>query len=173
MTMAGSVSSTISKTTVVRGHVRGDGSVRVDGEVRGNVEVSGDVELGPGAIVAGNISAARLVIAGSVEGDLEGTESVLLDGSASVAGDLKAPRIGITEGAQIRGSINTGEGNASRSAASSVARPARPRPIESRSESRSTKAAEPAPRKKAEKRKPPPPVVRSPRKGAKGRKKSR
>jgi cytoskeletal protein CcmA (bactofilin family) len=101
--------SVISTTTVVRGSVRGHGSLRVDGRVLGNIEVTGDVALGPDADVQGNISGASIAIAGTVAGDLVGTEAVMIEAGAKVIGDLRAPRIGIGDGAQVRGSVQTGE----------------------------------------------------------------
>lgn len=166
--------STISKTTVIRGHVRGEGNLRVDGEVRGNIEVTGDVELGPGSLVSGNISGVRLSIAGTVDGDLSGSEAIVLDASASVTGDLRAGRIGIAEGAQVRGSIQTEVAPAAR-ASSNTSPMLRPRPrIEPvRVPPKAPPVKESAPEPAKDKKKPPPPVVRAPTRGARGRKKSR
>jgi cytoskeletal protein CcmA (bactofilin family) len=167
-----SMDSMISKTTVIRGHLRGEGNVRIEGEVRGNVEVTGDVELGPGALVSGNISGVRLTIAGTVDGDLNGSEAVVLDSSASVTGDLRAGRIGIAEGAQLRGAVQTDSAAPPRASAVSAMR-ARPRveapPVRVVPKIKES-ASEPV---KEKKKQPPPPVVRSPARGARGRKKSR
>lgn len=164
--------STISKSTVIRGHVRGEGNLRVEGEVRGNVEVTGDVELGPGAQVSGSISGVRLTIAGTVDGDLSGSEAIVLDASASVTGDLRAARIGIAEGAQVRGSVQTDASAPARSTASTVMR-ARPRVEPAPRIMPKPKEVIAAPEPVKDKKKPPPPVVRAPARGARGRKKSR
>jgi cytoskeletal protein CcmA (bactofilin family) len=189
--------SVISTTTVVRGNVRGQGSLRVDGRVHGNIEVTGDVALGPDAEVQGNISGASIAIAGIVSGDLTGTEAVMIEAGAKVIGDLRAPRIGIGDGAQVRGSVETGEApagssfNAARSAAGRpaaraatpmarpalAARPAVAAAPAPREPVRPMAIAAPAARKEGDdndkpvKRSPPPPVVVAPRAGAKGRKK--
>jgi cytoskeletal protein CcmA (bactofilin family) len=173
--MASIESSAISKATIIRGHVRGEGSVRIDGEVRGNVEVTGDVELGPGAAVTGNVSGARLTIAGTVDGDLTGSEAIVLDTTANVTGDLRAARIGIAEGAHFRGSVQM-DAAAPRASLSSASRP-RPRPEPMRVMPKIASApSKPEPgevQAKKELKKPPPPVVHAPSRTARGRKKSR
>ncbi len=173
--------SVISTTTVIRGGVRGQGSLRVDGRVRGNVEVTGDVVIGPGAEIQGSVSGASLSVSGAVEGDLTGTEAVLLETTARVVGDLRAPRIGISEGAQVRGSVQT-EGAP---AAAPAPRLAATRPVAKmappvKAPVRQAAVVVPAPQpaatkskasKKKTQKKAPPPVVHAPKRGSKGRKK--
>jgi cytoskeletal protein CcmA (bactofilin family) len=193
--------SVISTTTVIRGNVRGQGSLRVDGRVQGDIEVTGDVVLGPDAEVQGNITGASIAVAGNVSGDLTGSEAVLIEAGAKVVGDLRAPRIGIGDGAQVRGSVETSEsqggntsGLLSATARSVAARPvARAntglnRPLAAPARGNLTRpaapaavAAAPAPMarakdeepepEKAVRRGPPPPVVSAPKIGSKGRKK--
>ena len=80
--------STIGQGTVVRGNVRGEGSLVIDGRVEGDVNVDGDVTLGEHGAVKGNVSGARISVAGAVAGNLHGTDAVLLESSARVVGDL-------------------------------------------------------------------------------------
>ena len=187
--------SIISLTTVIRGNIRGDGSIQIDGKVGGNVEVSGDVTLGQDAEVSGDISGATLTIAGSVSGDLTGTEAVLVEATGKVVGDLRAQRIGIAEGALVRGAVQTGDApSPARAAPRVVARPvsttsslsgrARPpsavkaspakpleRPQAEVPQAKTTEKKASAETGQRGKRKPPPPVISVPRKGARGRKK--
>lgn len=181
--------SVISRTTVIRGNLRGEGSLRIDGKVGGHVEVSGDVTLGPDAEVDGNISGATLSIAGSVSGDLTGRDAVLVEASGRVVGDLRAPRIGIAEGALVRGSVQTEGAQAPQRAPARVAQtplgmPARrvvaqalptrqapPPPQPTRVVAEPPRAVSPAPAKEAAKKQAPPPVVTVPSKGARGKKK--
>lgn len=180
--------SIISSSAVIRGNVRGDSSLQIFGRVEGDVGVTGDLALGPGAVVVGTVSGARVVIGGSVEGDVTGTEAVLIAETGRVVGDLSAPRIGMSEGAHVRGSVRT-EGSAagnsrpaaaprsteSRSSTAAVERPApRPAPAVSApaaSAGSAAAAAGTANSKPMAKRPPPPPVISAPRPGARARKK--
>ena len=190
--------SVIGSSAVIRGNVRGDSSLEILGRVEGDVGVTGDLSLGREAVVLGAVSGARILIGGSVQGDVTGTEAVLIAETGRVVGDLSAPRIGMSEGAQVRGSVRT-DGNASggpvsprssaqreraaepRAAAapaerverSVVERPAAPRVQASAQRPASSgaglqMAASPKP---AFKKQPPPPVITAPRPGARARKK--
>jgi cytoskeletal protein CcmA (bactofilin family) len=177
--------SVIGQGTVIRGHVRGDGSLDVFGRVEGDVSVSGDVRLGEHAAVKGSVTGADLRIAGAVAGDLHGSGSVLLESGARVVGDISAPRIGIADGALVRGNVRTDGEATPRARAASARRedPERaPAPVR-RAEAKAPPKAAPA--KKAEParaqlalpaakaKRPPPPVVPALRKGARAKKKSR
>lgn len=173
-------SSVIGSTTVVRGNVRGDGDMEILGRVDGDVLAGGDVIIGEDAQVRGRVSGAMISVAGVVVGDITGTASISLAATAQVQGDLITPRVGIAEGAQVRGSLNTeggGEGRASgrsrelpRSSGSSRSLPTAKAVVPaSKAVARSASPAAPV----AGKRKPPPPVVPALRKGVRARKKSR
>lgn len=176
--------SIISSSAVIRGNVRGDSSLQIFGRVEGDVGVTGDLALGPGAVVVGTVSGARVVIGGSVEGDVTGTEAVLVAETGRVVGDLSAPRIGMSEGAHVRGSVRT-EGAAavnsrpaarsaeSRSSLAAVERPA-PRPAPAASApavSAAPAASAGAASSKLMAKRPPPPVISAPPPGARARKK--
>lgn len=189
--------STIGASTVVRGNLRGDGDVEIHGRVEGSVSMSGDVTLGEHAAVLGDITGAVLVLGGAVQGDVRGTDSVVLDATARVVGDIGAPRIGITDGALVRGNVQTdGESMSAAPRARTAARaePARrvdtapARQEEKKAEARPAPARKPAaPAKKAvakapppkakpappAKRTPPPPVVPALRRGTRAKKKTR
>ena len=99
--------SVIGASTVVSGHVRGEGSLEILGRVEGDIAVTGDVVVGASGRVRGNISAAQLTVAGQVQGQLHGTEAVLLERGAKVVGDIASPRVGIAPGALVRGHVQT------------------------------------------------------------------
>lgn len=179
--------SVIGQGTVIRGHVRGDGSLDVFGRVEGDVSVSGDVRLGEHAAVKGNVTGSDLRIAGAVAGDLHGSGSVLVESGARVVGDISAPRIGIADGALVRGNVRTDGEPAPRARAATARReepehvpappprraeakaPPKPAPAKKAAPAR---AAQPA-RAAAKLKRPPPPVVPALRKGTRGKKKSR
>jgi cytoskeletal protein CcmA (bactofilin family) len=183
-----SQSSIIGAGTVVRGNLEGEGSLEIYGRVDGDVSMTGEVLVGETGAVLGQISAGRVSVSGAVQGDLRGTEAVLLERGAKVVGDLSAPRIGIANGALVRGSVRT-EGEPApaqnkrvaalapkalaappaQKSAPFVAKPVakvEPRPV-----AQPLVAAAPAPRAQEPERRPPPPVLPSLGKGAKGKKK--
>jgi cytoskeletal protein CcmA (bactofilin family) len=189
--------SVIGSSAVIRGNVRGDSSLEILGRVEGDVGVTGDLSLGREAVVLGAISGARILIGGSVQGDVTGTEAVLIAETGRVVGDLSAPRIGMSEGAQVRGSVRT-DGNAGAPASprgsaqreraaeprpaaapverSAVERPApRPQPVHQAAAQRPANSAAgvqmAASPKPAFKKQPPPPVITAPRPGVRARKK--
>jgi cytoskeletal protein CcmA (bactofilin family) len=183
-----SQSSIIGAGTVVRGSLDGEGSLEIYGRVEGDVSMTGEVVVGETGAVLGQISAARVSVSGAVQGDLRGTEAVLLERGAKVVGDLSAPRIGIANGALVRGSVRT-EGEPALAQNKRIAAPAplaKPAPTALKSAPFVAKpvaktepkpaaiplaAAAPAPRAKEPERRPPPPVLPSLGKGAKGKKK--
>ena len=178
--------SVIAGSAVIRGNVRGDTSLEILGRVEGDVAVSGDLSIGPDGAVVGTVSGARVLISGSVEGDVTGTDAVVVSESGRVVGDVVAPRIGMSEGAQLRGSVRT-EGTSSRPAAPRVvaeprSAPAeRPRPVVAAAPPPPLAAVSAAPAVLAPKpvtaaaptlkRAPPPPVIPAPRPGVRARKK--
>src|SRR5450432_544615 len=114
--------SVIGSSTVVSGHLHGQGSLEILGRVEGDVSVSGAVVVGPSGRVRGNISAAELTVSGQVQGDLRGTQAVHVERGARVVGDIESPRIGIAPGALVRGHVQT-DGEAPLGNAAHASRP--------------------------------------------------
>jgi cytoskeletal protein CcmA (bactofilin family) len=179
-----SQSSIIGAGTVVRGNLEGEGSLEIYGRVEGDVNMTGEVSVGEGGAVLGDVTAAKISVSGAVQGDLRGSEAVLLERGAKVVGDLSAPRVGIANGALVRGSVRT-EGEpapAAKRAAGPGLKPAtfaakpvaktEPKPPALSRVSEPLEVSAPArPKEKAPERRPPPPVLPSLGKGAKGKKK--
>ncbi|HEX3773615.1 MAG TPA: polymer-forming cytoskeletal protein [Polyangiaceae bacterium] len=189
-------SSVIGASTVVSGHVRGEGSLEILGRIEGDVTVTGEVVVGASGRVRGTVSGTQLTISGQVQGDLRGSEVVLIERGGRVAGDIASPRIGIAPGAFVRGHVQT-DGEAALPAASASATNAQRRPTIARvapaplpasllkaphkAEPRKLepmRAANPAPAEaeapraaKPEPRRPPPPVIPVLGKGIKAKKK--
>jgi len=186
-----SQSSVIGAGTVVHGNLQGEGSLEVFGRVEGDVTMTGEVVVGEGGAVRGDISASKISVSGSVQGNLSGSEGVLLERGAKVVGDISAPRVGIGSGALIRGHVRTeGEaalGQAKRTpgpgvkpatfAAKPVAKvePKAAPPLREAVAAPREAVAAPViaerPKEKPPERRPPPPVLPSLGKGAKGKKK--
>jgi cytoskeletal protein CcmA (bactofilin family) len=172
----------LGRSTHVRGRITGAASVEIAGRVDGEVDVTGDVVIETTGLIGANVSGRRVTVRGAVKGDLTGAESITLEDGAKVVGDVRAPRIAISQGALLRGFVQTaGGGTAPRAKAhtTSAARPAIPAartsaPKVAHAGGHVEKpAAKSAPAKIAAKpaakahKAPPPPVVHAIKKGAK------
>ncbi len=192
--------SVIGPGTIIRGHVRGEGSLVVAGRVEGDIEMTGDVTLASGSAVKGNVTGAAVRAGGDVAGDISGSASIVIEGEARVVGDVRSPSIGILEGARIRGNVqsngasgmgadevraaiaaprvtaraSTPPRTATKAAPAKAAEPARRAPATATRKKATIKkaAAKPA-AKTAGKKRPPAPVVPAMRKGRKASKKTR
>src|ERR1019366_3954846 len=88
--------------------------------VRGRITGAASVEI------AGSVSGRRVVVRRSVKGDLIGAESVTLEDGAKVVGDVRAPRIAISQGALLRGFVQTSNGGTAPRATAHTVSAARP-----------------------------------------------
>jgi cytoskeletal protein CcmA (bactofilin family) len=119
----------LGRSTHVRGRITGAASVEIAGRVDGEVDVTGDVVIETSGLIGANVSGRRVTVRGAVKGDLIGTESITLEDGAKVVGDVRAPRIAISQGALLRGFVQTAGGGAAPRAkahTTSAARPAIP-----------------------------------------------
>src|SRR5262245_49685129 len=98
----------IGKETFVRGRVSGSGDLEIAGRIEGDVACSGEITIEAGALIAANVSGARIVVRGAVKGDLTADETLVIESGARVVGDLRAPRITIAQGGLVRGHVQTG-----------------------------------------------------------------
>jgi cytoskeletal protein CcmA (bactofilin family) len=163
----------LGRSTHVRGRITGAASVEIAGRVDGEVDVTGDVVIETSGLIGANVSGRRVVVRGAVKGDLTGAESITLEDGAKVVGDVRAPRIAISQGALLRGFVQTSNGGTAPRAkahTTSAARPAIPAaristPKVTHHEKPAAKSAA-KPAAKAHKA-PPPPVVPALKKGAK------
>ena len=153
--------SVIGPGTIIRGHVRGEGSLVVAGRVEGDIEMTGDVTLTSGSAVKGNVTGAAVRAGGDVAGDISGSASIIIEGEARVVGDVRSPSIGILEGARIRGNVQSngasGMGADEVRAAVAAPRVTARAPTPPRA---ATAAATPAPTKAAEPARRPPPTAK-------------
>ncbi len=105
----------IGPKTIIYGRVATEISLRIDGKIIGNVEAvahKGEAQptqiaiaIGEGALVAGDIRANRVLIAGSVDGNIYASEKVeLLDGS-KVVGDITYGRIVVSKKSSHQGML--------------------------------------------------------------------
>ena len=108
----------IGPSITIHGEVSGDEDLLIQGKVDGSVDLElHAVTVGSEGRVKANISARVVTVEGEVEGDLKAREQVVLRSAAQVKGDITAPRVVLEDGANFRGLVDMGEGDApSRSA---------------------------------------------------------
>jgi cytoskeletal protein CcmA (bactofilin family) len=164
----------------LRGSIRGEGDLEIRGRIEGDVEIAGEVTIAEGALVKADVTARRITVRGAVAGNLTGEEGVRLEDGARVVGDLSGASIGISEGALVRGNVQTGGAaeakGRGRAAAARKAEPAaRPEPRKSPVVAKGNGAPKRVPALAEERPGPPPPVVPALKKGARAalRKRSR
>jgi cytoskeletal protein CcmA (bactofilin family) len=166
----------------LRGSIRGEGDLEIRGRIEGDVEVVGEVTIGDGALVKADVTARRITVRGAVAGNLTGEDGVRLEEGARVVGDVKGASIGISEGALLRGNVQTGHGTETQKGRARTGAAAKPA-VRTETRKATVVAATPArgngaPRRAAESEErvgPPPPVVPALKKGARAalRKRSR
>jgi cytoskeletal protein CcmA (bactofilin family) len=100
--------SKISSGLKIRGELSGDSDLYIDGDVEGKVRLTnGRVTVGPNGRVRAEIEARQICIEGAVEGNLKASENAQLGASSRVVGNVLSPRIGVADGAQLSGKVET------------------------------------------------------------------
>jgi cytoskeletal protein CcmA (bactofilin family) len=95
----------ISASTTVGGAVRTGGSIRVDGRIDGPLVAEGTVIVGPDGIIAGDVTAANVHIAGAVHGHVRATYRLEIAEGGELIGDVEVERLAIQDGAVFRGQV--------------------------------------------------------------------
>ena len=144
------MSTSIDKSTFVRGHLRGNGDITFAGRIEGDIAIFGELVIEASGLVGASVNATTVIARGAVRGDITATESIMLENGARVVGNVRAPRITIEEGALVRGYVETGSSASSKPVARSTA---------SAREAVPARAAVPAPVAKAAPKAAPVPVM--------------
>jgi cytoskeletal protein CcmA (bactofilin family) len=76
---------------------------RIDGQVEGEINAKDSLTIGESAVVAAQIKADSVVVAGKVSGDIVATHRIEIRPSAKVLGNITAPTLVINEGALFEG----------------------------------------------------------------------
>jgi cytoskeletal protein CcmA (bactofilin family) len=89
------------------GEMRFEGTVRVDGRFKGILDSKGGMfVVGERALVEGEVTAGRVIVAGKVHGLIRASESVQIQKTGQVVGDIVAPSVTIDSGAVFHGSCS-------------------------------------------------------------------
>ena len=98
----------VGSSVVIKGELIAHEDVVIAGRVEGVINVTGHlVVVEAGAHVAGDITAAGIVVAGSVEGSLIADERITVQDGADRQGHVAAPRVAVADGAVVNGRIET------------------------------------------------------------------
>jgi cytoskeletal protein CcmA (bactofilin family) len=104
--------------TTLTGDLTTNSSLRIDGQINGNVTCYGKLVLGQEGVIAGDINATEVELDGTVEGNVNAEVLLIIHQTGIVKGNLITGRLVIEDGAQIVGSIQTGDLPISKSNAS-------------------------------------------------------
>ena len=101
-------SASIGKSVIIKGAVISSEDLVIDGSVEGTIELSGHcLTVSVGASIQAELAGRVITIAGAVTGNITASEKVAIRATGSVDGDIRAPRIAVSEGAVIRGRVET------------------------------------------------------------------
>ena len=78
-------------------------AARIDGQVEGEILAKDSLTIGESAVVAAQIKAASVIVAGKVSGDIIAVQRIEIKPSAKVLGNITAPILAIQEGALFEG----------------------------------------------------------------------
>lgn len=94
--------SRIGKGTKVSGKLNFDSPAEIEGEADGEIN-GNEIIVAEGAVVAAQITAAKLTVAGSVSGEIICSERVELLPTARVRCNINTPKLVLNEGAIFDG----------------------------------------------------------------------
>lgn len=95
--------------TKLVGDISAESNLRVDGEIKGTILVDGKFVLGSTGVIDGDLKATEAEIEGTVKGDIKVEDLLILKKSAIINGAIETARLIIEDGAQLGGSVNTGD----------------------------------------------------------------
>ena len=95
--------------TELEGDLKTESNLRVDGRINGNTQCNGKFVLGEKGIVKGNLNATTAELEGTIDGDITVEDLLILRKTAIIKGAVTTGRLIIEDGAQIGGSIQTGD----------------------------------------------------------------
>jgi cytoskeletal protein CcmA (bactofilin family) len=93
---------------VFKGELISSEDMIIDGRVEGIIEVrEHTLTIGRDAHIHADIEARMVVVHGHVEGAVAATDKIVVGEHAVVEGNLSAARIAVTDGATVRGRVET------------------------------------------------------------------
>jgi cytoskeletal protein CcmA (bactofilin family) len=103
--------ATIGASIVIKGEITGDEPLFIDGTVEGSVRVAAHrVTVGRTGKLRADIHAHDVVVMGSVKGDIYCTDLLDVRTDSMIEGQLRAKSIRISDGANLKGSVEVNSG---------------------------------------------------------------
>ncbi len=98
----------VGKSVVFQGTLKSSEDMMINGHVEGTIDVRDHgLTIGPDADIRADIVARTVTIHGTVTGNVRASAKVDIRATGCVDGDLYTPHIVITDGANVRGRIDT------------------------------------------------------------------
>jgi cytoskeletal protein CcmA (bactofilin family) len=89
--------------TKINGKLWFEGDTRIDGQVDGEITAKQGLVIGESAVVAAQIKANSIVVAGKASGDIIASQRLEIRPSARVTGNVTSPVLIVHEGAMLEG----------------------------------------------------------------------
>ncbi|MCG3205977.1 MAG: hypothetical protein KCHDKBKB_02703 [Elusimicrobia bacterium] len=96
------IESIVGPDTEMEGNFQTRESVRIDGKIKGGVKAQ-CVLIGEFGVVAGDIFAEKVTVAGKVKGNISANDSLELLRTSHVLGDIQTAKLIISDGANFEG----------------------------------------------------------------------
>jgi cytoskeletal protein CcmA (bactofilin family) len=98
----------VGKSVVFKGTLISSEDMTIDGHVEGTIEVrEHGLTIGPDADIRADIVTNTVTVHGTVIGNIRATAKIDVRATGRIDGDLIAPRVVLTDGAVIRGRVDT------------------------------------------------------------------
>jgi cytoskeletal protein CcmA (bactofilin family) len=107
--------SLIASGLAIEGKINGNGHVRVAGKFKGDIEVEGNLHIDAGAKVEGQVKASEVIVSGELQGNIAAAKRVELQQGGTINGDVKAGSLTVAAGARMRGNVDFGFDESSKS----------------------------------------------------------
>jgi cytoskeletal protein CcmA (bactofilin family) len=102
---AGSQSSLVGKTLLIKGDIYSEDEILIEGKIQGKITVKNRVVIGRESQVEAEIDAREIVIKGKVTGNVHGSQRVEIMPAGVLHGNIHAPRVVIADSGFFEGSI--------------------------------------------------------------------
>ena len=98
----------VGKSVVFKGDLTSSEDMTIDGHVQGTIELRDHaLTIGPHAQIRGDIVAKIVTVRGTITGSIIAGDKVIVAETGSVEGDITTPRLALTDGAKLRGRVDT------------------------------------------------------------------
>ena len=98
--------TTIGKSLILDGELRGTDGLSVQGIIKGIIEIANAITVEKGAAIKADIKAKDVQISGQVKGNISASGNVHYMEDCTVIGNTSTARILIADGASIKGSVH-------------------------------------------------------------------